>query len=159
MERKRGCDISLLSFLRSAAEQNDQGLAVFREIDTITWSPIDPHLADAAEPLDARRIAGAQPRDGRRDLGRCLMIQPIESRLEWNRAVCSDVLFHAERHGLNGNTCVTICGRAPRAEAFARAGPENLCRGPRRRRGRRSLSGRGAWCAHEEPTRQRGIAS
>ena len=88
----------LLSFLGAAAKQNDQRLALFGQVETIAWPPVDLVLADPPEPFDIRSVAQFNPNLGDRDLGGGLGIQSVEPVLIGVVAVFADVFFKMELH-------------------------------------------------------------
>src|SRR5580700_8265743 len=74
----RPLDVALLTLLRAAAEQDDQRLAILREIDPIAWPPADPIFADGTDPFHPRRIAEFEPQSCRRDFCSGRRVKTIE---------------------------------------------------------------------------------
>jgi hypothetical protein len=91
-------DIALLAALRSAAKQHDQRIAVFRQIDPVTGSPVDDALTYSSEPLDGGGVAQFQAQLGGRNLGGALWVEAIEPHSVRIRAVFAQVLFYPDRH-------------------------------------------------------------
>lgn len=69
----------LLAFFRSATKQNDDEFAVFREVDSIAGTEIDPALINAtADALRVGEIPQSDTVESRRYLAGCLRIQSVE---------------------------------------------------------------------------------
>lgn len=90
----------LLRFLGAAAEQDNQRLSIFGEVDAIARPPIDLVLTDSSEPIHVRCITKLEPRLGHSYLGSSLCIQSVKPCLVRTGAVFPDVFFELDLHDL-----------------------------------------------------------
>lgn len=98
-KRFRALDVSLLTQLRAASQQDHDIVAVFPKVDPVAGSPVDPILPDGTNPLDGRRIPEFQARSRRRYLCRRLRRKTVEPSQVWYRAVLADVFEDGQWHG------------------------------------------------------------
>jgi hypothetical protein len=74
-----GFDIPLLACFRAAAEQDDKAVAVLAEVDAVAGAEVDLVFDDpAADAFEVGRVSLTDARDGNRDLGSRLCIEPGE---------------------------------------------------------------------------------
>lgn len=103
----RSRDVTRLTLLRSATQQNDNRLAIFAEVHPIPGTEIDPKLEYAsADALHAREVSQLQPANGRRNLrcrGGIKSAKPIRERAQ-SRTI--EVFENGQ--SANGNINVTI---------------------------------------------------
>lgn len=90
----------MLTSLGAATEQDDQRVAIFGEINSVTGSPVDDLLTHAVKPLDAGRIAQLHTKLGDGHLGGCLRCQAVKPLLVRAGCIFANVFFDIDRHVL-----------------------------------------------------------
>ena len=76
-------DISSLSALCPTAKQENCVSPNSSDVDTQTWSPMNPHLTYPAEPLDVRKIPLLQPGENRNNAGCSNRAERLKPRSKW----------------------------------------------------------------------------
>lgn len=104
----RGGDSLRLAFLRSAAQQDHEPIAVLSEVNAIAGSESDPVFKDpTAHAFDVREIALLNSRQGCRDARGGVMVKPRKP--VGKRPISFFVNIAAQSHNFfkNGNRYVT----------------------------------------------------
>ena len=74
-------DVLLLTFFRSAPNQDDQPVAIFAEVNAVAGTKINPVLVDTgANALGVGKITLLDACQSSGHLGRCLLVQTIGPR-------------------------------------------------------------------------------
>ena len=93
-------NIALLPTFRSTAKQDDNTLTILRQVNPISWAPIDYELPYSIEPFDSGCIAELQPKFGRRNFCGSLRIKCVKPCFVGARAIASQVLSQSQRHSI-----------------------------------------------------------
>ena len=92
-------DVSLLAFLRSAANKNYEPVAILAEVNPVTRTKIDPVLKQAGPgALSARKIALLNARQSNRNFGRRLGVQPVGPRCKRATSAAVKVLAYFDHN-------------------------------------------------------------
>src|SRR5688572_8080720 len=93
-----GRDVAVLALLGPAAEQDDKGVAVFPEIDSVPRAEVDPVFEDAsADPFDIRKVSQLHPKKCRRYLRCGAGIETTKPFRERARAIAVEKLPNRHR--------------------------------------------------------------
>jgi hypothetical protein len=90
----------LLVAFGAAAKQDDQRLAIFGKVDSVTWPLINDVFAHATKPLDAGRVAQLHAKLANRHLGCSLRCQAVKPLFVWVRCILADVFFDFDWYAL-----------------------------------------------------------
>src|ERR1035437_497959 len=96
-------NVFLLPLLGAAAEQNDDSLSVFSEIDPVAWTEINADFKDpAADALHIREVSQAQPVECGGHSPRRFGVEPVKPLPEEISAVTAEI-FTDVNHLDNGS--------------------------------------------------------
>src|ERR1035437_9794317 len=101
-------NVFLLPLLRAAAEQDDDSLSVFSEIDPVAWTEINADFKDpAAASLQMREASHGQPGEGGGHSPRRLGVEPVKPLPEVVSSVTAEI-FQDVDHLDNGSIYYSI---------------------------------------------------